>query len=395
MLGLLLVLWSLGLQQIFQPYSSETVNALDRSGLLVIAMTFFLGLLIDGPSRISNQCPSAYTEDSLSCKSLNTTASAKTEVCYSAGKACVEMTEVGLQWGNSVGIMNLLLSITICVINVAWMVIFAIIFIRIKFGKKVCGMFNKCSHALSVADHEDESGIMKIMRESESLGRPAPKVWMQVVDSKSGEHYLVAADTGEIRQLDQDKNTRKQQNITKEGVTVGTPVDSFSSSFSSSSKNRNKSIRRLASDQRLASLLQVDGDSSSDSSYYSDESEDEFEMMLERGETPASFELVWDQAGGTEVSSKKRARKKMPRRAANFLRQATRDATRDATREVEMLSNPMHKIKNWDKNSNANDIPAVAVREAEKKEHALKPEADEMLSSSEADSSASENDVQF
>ena len=58
---------------------------------------------------------------------------------------------------------------------------------------------------------------------------PAPKVWVQIKDGNN--HYLVASDTGEIRQLDQVNpvdQTDTNDGIVdggKTGVNVGKPLD--------------------------------------------------------------------------------------------------------------------------------------------------------------------------
>ena len=428
MLGLLLVLCSLGLQQIFQPYAALTVNALDRSGLLVIAITFFLGLLIDGPERTTMQCPSGYTEDESICKGLNTTI--KTHVCYQLDTSnntdiiyqpCVEQEGVGLQWGTNMKMMNLLLSASICFLNAAWMVIFAIIFVRMKFGKQCCLVLNKCSHALSVGEKENDEPLIKLLKD----GGPAPKVWVQIKDGNN--HYLVASDTGEIRQLDQVNpvnQTDTNDGIVdggKTGVNVGKPLDD----------SRKRKMRRasVVSDtsklQNLQNLFQTNGDSS-DSSYYSSdnsdsEDSDQFEMMLDKGERQISFELVWDQTSGTEASSngsgkKKRGKgrggKKINRRATNFLRQATRRGSVSTssgsvkTGEIELMSNPMHRklFSTSSRSSTAQkdmNMPAIAVVQEEneknndeKKKEESKADSDlpaiaiqEAFSSSDADDS--------
>ena len=144
-------------------------------------------------------------------------------------------------------------------------------------------------------------------------------------------------------------------------------------------------------------------------------------MMLDKGERPISFELVWDQTSGTEASSngsgkKKRGKgrggKKINRRATNFLRQVTRRGSVSTssgsvkTGEIELMSNPMHRklFSTSSRSSTAQkdmNMPAIAVVQEEneknndeKKKEESKADSDlpaiaiqEAFSSSDADDS--------
>ena len=224
MLGLSVVISSLTLQQYFRPFSSETINVLEHSGLATIAVTFFLGLLIEGPETLSKYCPPRHTVNAALCKqyyaasaNLTDTVVSESRICYNAEKAatqasqkydpeyCAVSAEKGQRWGRYVNFVNSGLSLMIVAINLFWIGTFAIIFFRIVFhtywpkvkNSCLCKLFLKCSKSLQVAEFEDRPTLVQAI--VKGRGENAPKMWCEVPDPITGQIYMVCAQTNEIK----------------------------------------------------------------------------------------------------------------------------------------------------------------------------------------------------
>lgn len=252
MVGFFFVLMNLGLSTSLNPFEVDFVNKIEQWGLLAIAATFFLGLLLDDPEKATKLCKSGTQKTSttgdLSCppgflcynnagqrytgslrpdseqlfKETTTWMypngapslcgeddARKVTFGYdSSACKCSPPDSSGIRWGDSFTTVNNMLSMTIVTINAVWLVCFAIIFLKLAARAyfnmlKRIPILGRCM--VSIVEQERNDPFEVETRIDDKATRAAQKMldegWMTIVDKTTGRQMEFNPFTGEMREF--------------------------------------------------------------------------------------------------------------------------------------------------------------------------------------------------